>query len=382
MEERALGRSGLRVSAVGFGAWGIGGGMWLGSDDASAHATLRAALEGGCTFYDTALVYGDGHSESLVAAALKDWKRHVTVATKVPPKNRVWPAIRGTALRDAFPADYVRRCIEESAGRLERTIDLIQLHVWRDDWLADPGWPAVERVIEALMAAGTIRAFGISINDHDPASALEAVRRCELLTSVQVIYNVFDRSPEKELFPLCRERKVGVIARVPLDEGGLTGTIRPDTTFPPGDFRNVYFAGDRKAEVARRFDALRPLLTEEAASPVEGALRFCLSHPDVTTVIPGMRTVEHVRANLAVGDGRKLSPGLLTRLEAHAWPRSFYPVPEPPKRRPPLDLLGGLLALVLWIVLGFVVPVGSGAIHLLLAVGVLLVVRSVVTRGE
>lgn len=382
MEERQLGKTGFRVSAIGFGAWGIGGGLWQGGDDDRAGAALRGSLESGCNFIDTALAYGDGHSERLIARSLKDWKRRVTVATKVPPKNQTWPALKGIPLRQVFPADYVKRCAGQSAANLERPVDLLQLHVWRDEWLHDPTWPAVVKTIEDLLTAGTIKSFGISINDHDPGSALEAVRRCDLVSSVQVIYNVFDPSPARELFPLCRERKVGVIARVPLDEGGLTGTITAESRFADGDFRARYFSGDRPAEVAAHVEALRPLLMEEAGSMVEGALRFCLSHPAVSTVIPGMRTVEHARANCAAGDGRALSPALLTRLEAHAWPRNFYPVPQPPRRYTlPSGILGALM-LALWLALGFLVPMGTGWVHLLLAGGVLLVIRAVVAASD
>jgi aryl-alcohol dehydrogenase-like predicted oxidoreductase len=381
MEERLLGKTGFRVSAIGFGAWGIGGALWQGGDDSRSGAALRAALEGGCNFIDTALAYGDGHSERLIARTLRDWKRRVTVATKVPPKNQVWPALKGVPLRAVFPVDYVKRSAEQSAANLERPVDLLQLHVWRDEWLKDPLWPAVARTIEDLITAGTVKSFGISINDHDPASALEAVRTCDLVSSVQVIYNIFDPTPARELFPLCRERKVGVIARVPLDEGGLTGTITAESSFADGDFRARYFAGDRPAQVAEHAEALRPLLMEEAGSMVEGALRFVLSHPVVSSVIPGMRTAEHARANCAVGDGRPLTPGLLKRLEAHAWARNFYPVPKAPRRVAWSGVLGALL-LALWVVLGFVIPVGAGWVHLLFAAGILLVIRAVVAASD
>jgi len=381
MEERPLGKTGFRVSAIGFGAWGIGGGLWQGSDDVRSGAALRAALEGGCNFIDTALAYGDGHSERLIARTLKDWKRRVTVATKVPPKNQIWPALAGVPLRAVFPADYVKRCADQSAAHLERPVDLLQLHVWRDEWLKDPAWGAVARTIEDLITAGTVKAFGISINDHDPAGALEAVRTCDLVSSVQVIYNIFDPTPARELLPLCRERRVGVIARVPLDEGGLTGSITAETVFGDGDFRASYFSGDRPAQVEKHVEALRPLLLEEAGSMVEGALRFVLSNPAVSTTIPGMRTVEHARANCAVGDGRPLSPALLTRLESHAWRRNFYPEPRR-TRRVGWSAIAGVLSLALWVVLGFVIPLGAGWVHLLFAAGVLLLVRTVVAAAD
>lgn len=321
---RTLGKTGYRVSEIGFGAWGIGGSMWQGSDDDMSLAALAAALEAGLDFIDTALAYGDGHSEQLVARALRGRPGHVVVATKIPPKNYQWPAQRAVPLRKVFPASYVRRCAERSARNLERPIDLLQLHVWVDEWLLDADWPEVERTMQALSSDGTVRAWGISINDHDPGSALQAVQGCDLIASVQVIYNVFDRSPERQLFPLCRERNVGVIARVPLDEGGLTGKIGPDTRFSRGDWRNEYFKGARKAEVQARVRRLEPVLRKEAASLVDGALRFCLTNPAVSSVIPGMRTAEHARANCAVSDGRVLSGELLAELKEHQWERNFY----------------------------------------------------------
>lgn len=378
MEQRALGRSGFRVSVIGFGAWGIGGAMWRGTGDEQALQALRAALESGCNFIDTALAYGDGHSEQLVGRAVAAWQGKVTVATKVPPLNERWPAAAGIGLARVFPAGYVHRCAETSAANLGRPIDLLQLHVWRDDWLDEPEWPRVLDTVASLIKAGTIRSFGISLTEHEPDSALEAVRRVDLITAVQVIYNVFDRQAEQRLFPLCMERRVGVLARVPLDEGGLTGTIGPDTKFPRGDWRTGYFAGDRKAELAKRVEALKPLLLSEAPDLIEGALRFCLSHPAVTTVIPGMRTPEHARANCAIGNAKPLSPALLKRLEAHAWPRNWYPGPSRSELLALPWLLAALIPLIIWIVGAFVVPVGAGWIHLFLAVFVVLFIRWVV----
>lgn len=325
MEQRVFGRTGWRVSAVGFGAWGIGGGMWHGTDDAQSLQALRAALEAGCSFIDTALAYGEGHSERVIGRALGSWEGPVTVATKVPPQNRLWPARRGRSVTEAFPAEYVVRCAETSAANIGRPVDLLQFHVWLDAWLREPAWRETERALTRLLGAGTIRAFGISVNDHQPDEVLEAVRHCDLLSGVQVIYNVWDQRPAARLLPLCRKKNIGVIARVPFDEGGLTGKVTRATTFPPGDFRNIYFTPRHRAQLERRVERLEPVLRREAGTMAEGALRFCLSHPAVSTVIPGMRTVDHVRANCAVADGRALSPALLAELTAHAWPRNWYP---------------------------------------------------------
>lgn len=321
MQFRTLGRTGLRVSEIGFGAWGIGGAMWQDSDDRESARALERALALGLNFIDTALAYGDGHSERVIAKTLRERKEQVIVATKIPPKNGQWPARRGVPLGEVFPARYIRECTERSLRNLVReTVDLQQLHVWSPDWLGEEEW---RRELEALRAEGKIRFFGVSINDHEPESALELVR-AGFVDTVQVIYNIFDQSPEEELFPLCQEMGVGVIARCPFDEGALTGKITPETRFPRGDWRNSYFRGDRKREVFERTQKLERAIAGRIPSLPEAALRFCRSHPAVSTVIPGMRTVAHAEANCRVSEGRPLPPVLLATLKEHAWTKNFY----------------------------------------------------------
>lgn len=321
MQYRVLGRTGLRVSEIGYGAWGIGGEMWQGSVDEESMRALHAAADLGLNFIDTALVYGEGHSETLVGRFLRERKEQFIVATKVPPINRIWPARRGTPVAQAFTYEHIIASAEKSLRHLNvGTIDVLQLHVWDDDWAESDEW---KRAFAALREQGKVRYFGISINDHQPSNGLRAAGT-GLIDTFQVIYNIFDQAAEDELFPFCREKNIGVIARVPLDEGGLSGTITPATTFPPGDFRNNYFKGKRKDEVLRRTNELRRLLGEEAGSLPELALRFCLHPPEVSTVIPGMRSMKNVRANCAVSDGRSLSDTLLSGLRAHSWTRNFY----------------------------------------------------------
>lgn len=352
--------------------------MWTGADDEQSLRSLRTALECGCTFIDTALAYGEGHSERLVGRALGSWNGVVTVATKVPPKNRLWPARRHMPVEQVFPGDYVIASAETSAANLGRPIDLLQFHVWHDGWLRQKAWQDTERALSRLLAAGTIRAFGVSVNDHQPDSANEAVQRLDLLSSVQVIYNIWDQRAAERLFPLCRARQVAVIARVPFDEGGLTGKVTSATTFPPGDWRSKYFTPPRLAELDRRMAKLAPVLLREATTLPEGALRFCLSHPDVSTVIPGMRTPEHARANCAAANLPSLSPALLAELEAHAWPRDWYPSSAGARRQIDLRLPAAVVLIVLWVVLAFVVPLGAGWVHVLFALGMTLLVRRVV----
>jgi aryl-alcohol dehydrogenase-like predicted oxidoreductase len=321
MERRRLGRTGLEVSEVGYGAWGIGGSGWLGAKDDESLQALERALDLGVNLIDTALGYGDGHSEELVGQVVRGRAETVRVATKIPPKNGLWPARKGTRAEETFPAEHVRACTETSLRNLGLdTIDVQQFHVWDDDWVDQGDW---QEAIDALKHEGKIRCFGVSINDHEPANALRLVRS-GLVDSVQVIFNVFDQSPEDELFPACREHDVGVLARVPLDEGGLTGRITPDTTFPEGDFRARYFRDDRKAEVFERAQAIADDLGIELDELPAVALRYILSSDAVSSVIPGMRSVRNVERNVAVGDGRGLPSEQVERLHAHRWVRNFY----------------------------------------------------------
>jgi len=321
MNYRKLGNTGLEVSEIGYGAWGIGQSMWIGADDDESLRALDRAIDLGLTFIDTALAYGDGHSEQLVGRAVRNRGVPVHVATKIPPKNLQWPAAAGTHPDDAFPGDYVRAQTERSLRNLGLdAIDVQQFHVWHDDWLEQGDWLAT---VEALKQEGKIRSFGVSINDHEPETALALVRSGHVDT-VQVIYNVFDQSPEDELFAATREHGVGVLARVPFDEGGLTGAIGPESTFPEGDFRHSYFAGDRKREVAERVQAIVDDLGIDPDAIAETALRFILSDDAVSTVIPGMRSIRNVERNCAAGDGRGLPADQVAALRAHRWVRNFY----------------------------------------------------------
>lgn len=321
MRYRTLGRTGLRVSEIGYGAWGIGGTQWLGGDDRESLAALRKAVEVGVNFFDTALAYGDGHSERLVGRIVRESRATLYVATKVPPKNRLWPARPGIGIREVFPYSYIIECTEQSLRNLGLDhIDLQQLHVWNPEWLQEEDW---RRAFDDLKRAGKVRFVGVSINDHQPDSALELIET-GLIDTVQVIYNIFDQSPERRLFPLCQQRNIGVLARVPLDEGALTGQITAATRFEPGDFRAFYFRGDRKRQVEERVAALKRDLAGVEGELPEIALRFCLSHPAVSTVIPGMRKVRHVEANAAASDKGPLDQQVLGILRKHAWEKNFY----------------------------------------------------------
>ncbi len=252
---------------------------------------------------------------------MRDASETVHVATKIPPKNRIWPAPSGVHASETFPADWIVQCTEESLERLGlETIDVQQFHVWSDEWVGQGDW--LEGV-ERLKRDGKIRFFGVSINDHQPGNAVALVESGAVDT-VQVIYNVFDQSPEDELFPAVQSADVGVIARVPYDEGSLTGTVRPDTEFPEGDFRNTYFQGDRKEQVWERVQAIARDLGAPVDEVAAYALRFCVTHPAVSCAIPGMRSVRNVERNAAAADAGPLSDEQVAALRAHRWVRDFY----------------------------------------------------------
>src|SRR5262245_11202031 len=320
MKQRPLGKTELLVSEIGFGAWGIGGMQWIGAREDESVRALHRALDLGMNLVDTALAYGEGTSERLVGRVARERKGEVIVATKVPPKDLVWPAAPGVPVARVFPADHIVASCEKSLRNLgTEAIDLLQLHVWQDEFLDQDGW---KDALLGLKRAGKARFVGISVGEHDAPSALRAAS-AGLFDAMQILYNIFDPRAADELLPACQTHGLGVLARVPFDEGGLTGTITPDTVFPEGDFRNDYFRGERKREVYERGLALQKAMGDEAKTLPELALRFCLSHDAVSTVIPGMRRVASVEANAAAGDGRRLSPRLLTELARHAWPRNF-----------------------------------------------------------
>ena len=317
MRYRDFGGTGWDVSEVGYGMWGMAG--WTGSDDEESLASLDKAIALGCNFFDTAFAYGEGHSERLLGEALR---RHpdqrLYVATKLPPKNRKWPARAEYNLADAFPPDHIREYAERSLQNLGvETIDLLQFHVWSDAWADDEAW---QKTVDALKTEGLVRAIGISVNRWQPANVLRALDT-GLIDAVQVVYNIFDQEPEDELFPACREKQIALIARVPFDEGSLTGTLTPDTTWPEGDFRNVYFNPDHLRDTLARVERLKAVVPAPMTLP-ELALRFILESPDISTVIPGMRRQRNVENNIAVSDGQRLPASVMAELRRHRWNRA------------------------------------------------------------
>ncbi len=322
MKYRRLERLAWSVSEIGFGTWTMGG-MWGPRDDGAAVAALNRGVDLGINFIDTAAVYGDGHCETLVGNVLrkKNKRKEIRVATKVPPRNMQWPADHASLANEVFSASWIREQTEKSLSHLQSDyVDLQQLHVWSPQWLRQGEW--LEE-LKKLKTEGKVLAIGVSINDHEPETAIELVQS-GCVDFIQIIYNIFDQTPAEALFPLCEKNQVGVIARVPFDEGSLTGTLTPTTEFDRRDWRKHYFQGDRLKETCERVDKLRSYLNEETPTLSSLALKFCLAQPAVTTVIPGMKRISHVDENIQVSGTTPLSQEVALSLKSHAWPRNFY----------------------------------------------------------
>jgi aryl-alcohol dehydrogenase-like predicted oxidoreductase len=320
MRNRRFGRTGWRVGDVGCGMWGMA--SWTGSDDAESMSALQLAADLGCNFFDTAWAYGEGRSERLLGELIRaNPDRKLYAATKIPPRNRAWPPRKDVPIAEVFPPAHIREYAERSLASIGvDVIDLLQFHVWEDVWAEDEDW---QRAIDDLRSEGLIRAAGVSINRWEPWNALRTLRT-GLIDAVQVIYNIFDQAPEDELFPVCRELDIAVIARVPFDEGSLTGTLTTESRWPDGDWRNNYFNPDNRAASVERADRLKAVLPADLPMP-EAALRFILSSADVAVTIPGMRRPAHVRQNIAASDAGALPAPLIGELRTHRWDREPTP---------------------------------------------------------
>ncbi len=305
---------------MGYGMWGMG--SWSGSDDEESLRALQHAVDLGCDFFDTAWAYGEGRSERLLGELVRaNPDKRLYTATKVPPKNSTWPSRREFTLDETFPPDYIEQRVHESLEHAGlANFDLMQFHVWEDAWAADDRWA---KKVDHLRSQKLFSAIGISINRWEPWNGVKTVRS-GLIDSVQVIYNIFDQNPEDELFPACAEMDVAVIARVPFDEGTLTGTLTKDSKWPEGDWRNIYFVPENLIPSVERADQLKGILPSNMTLP-EMALRFILSNPDVSTIIPGMRKTSHVESNIAASDAGPLPEELVAALREHRWERKPKP---------------------------------------------------------
>jgi aryl-alcohol dehydrogenase-like predicted oxidoreductase len=317
MKYRRFGRTGWMVSEVGYGMWGMAG--WTGSDDVESLDALQLSVELGCNFFDTAWGYGKGHSESLLGQIVRlNPDKKLYTATKIPPKNFKWPSRREYTLDDCFPPDHIEEYVHKSLANAGlESFDLMQFHTWEDSWLADDRWA---KKMDDLRRQGLIHAIGISVNRWEPWNGVQAVRS-GLIDAVQVIYNIFDQNPEDELFPACQEHDVAVIARVPFDEGSLTGTLTPDSKWPESDWRSTYFVPENLKSSLEHVERLKPLVPPGMRMP-EMAMRFILNEPRVSTIIPGMRKRRHVETNIACSDAGPLPAELHHALRAHRWVRT------------------------------------------------------------
>lgn len=316
MKTRKFGKTNWLIRELGYGMWGLVD--WSGSDQNEVEKSLELSVELGCNFFDTAWGYGEGRSEQILGKLLRRHShKKLYAATKIPPKNFIWPSKAGFQLKDCFPASHIIKYTEKSLKNLNvDQIDLQQFHVWEDAWADQDEWKSA---IEKLTKEGKVAHWGVSVNRWEPNNCLKTIET-GLISSVQVIYNIFDQNPEDELFPLCKKMDVGVIARVPFDEGSLTGLLTYDTIFPADDWRSTYFVAENLTSSVDHANALKPIIPEGMDMP-EMALRFILSNPDVGTIIPGMRKIKHVQSNISCSDGQGLPKGKLEELRSHRWER-------------------------------------------------------------
>lgn len=324
MKYRKFGGTGLEVSALGFGAWGIGGNDWVGASDTESLRSIQTAMEQGVNFFDTALGYGNGHSEELIGQGISGNRHRWIVATKIPPKNYCWPAMPDVPMSEVFPKDWIIECTEKSLKNLKTDyIDIQQFHVWTNGWVEEEEW---KQTVLQLKRDGKIRFFGASI--HFPYSdynnALPGLDS-GCLDSVQVVHNIYQQEAEKNVFPKAKQTSKGIIVRCPLDEGSLSGKITPDSVFPEGSFLENYFKGNKKIEAFEKANALNWIIEEGYASNLsEAAIRYCLSFSEVSSAIVGMRNSKHTEANCVAVDKGPLPAEALKRLKAHAWPHNFW----------------------------------------------------------
>lgn len=316
MINRKFGVTQWDISEIGYGMWGMGD--WTESDDLLSAKSLDLAVERGVNFFDTAWAYGRGRSERLLGDLVR---RHpdkkIFTASKIPAQNFKWPARPEYTLEESYPASHIVQYTEKTLKNLGlEQVDLMQFHTWDDGWSDREEW---QRAVEDLKSSGKIAAMGISVNRWEPENGIEALKTGKL-DAVQVIYNIFDQAPEDVLFPLCENLNIAVIARVPFDEGTLTGNLTKETRFPKNDWRASYFVPENLIPSVERADRLRSLIPE-GMTMAEMALRFIVMNSVVSTVIPGMRKDKNVLMNTRISDGKGLSKELHQELRKHRWDR-------------------------------------------------------------
>ncbi len=323
MKYRSFGRTGWQVSEIGFGAWQIGG-DWGKVDDKTSIDTLLYAFEKGINFVDTAQMYGKGHSEEVVGRALKQWKgEKIYIATKAQPV--VWPSVEDDdpQMRGRFPAWHLRANVEASLRRLDvDCIDLYQLHCYVPSGLIELDW--LETLMQ-LRREGKIDRIGVSLRDNRSDEGID-LANAGLVDSQQVIFNMFEQRPRLSLFPAGEATSTAFIARVPLDSGSLTGSWTRESyaAWELGSQPHDMFRGSRFSETMDRVEALQTLCKPYFANLAEAAMRFVLSEPGVSTLIPGMKSSREVDLNTAHCDNEIFPRELKDKLADHAWVRNYY----------------------------------------------------------
>ena len=323
VHRRPFGRTGWEVSEVSFGAWQLGG-QWGAVDDEASVRTLLSAYEHGINFVDTAEMYGSGHSEEVVGRSLREWGgEKVYVATKVQPPQWPHPSDSDPAIAVAYRPEYLRAQAEQSLRRLGvDRLDLYQLHCRMPSGLRDLEWL---ETLRELQVEGKIDKIGVSLRDYRADEGV-AIAESGVVDSIQVIYNIFEQSPERALFPAARATATAIIARVVLDSGSLSGVWTPDTydAWEDGSVLKTFFRGERFTEALERIDAIASVTGEHYDGLDEAAVRFALDDPAVSTAIVGMTSEKRIARNLSFADGRGLAPGLHERLAGFEWERNFY----------------------------------------------------------
>ena len=320
MKTRRFGRLGWDISEVGYGAWAIGG-WWGKQDDQDSIAALHKYLDLGGNFIDTAQHYGNGRSERIIGEVLKQRKERIYVATKLIPKNERWSPPSWTPFTKTFPSDHIVEGVEKSLKNMGiESIDVYQLHTWCETWnTADE----IFETAETLKKQGKIKAFGISTTESYPECVIPALRTGAIDT-LQVIFNIFEQHPRDTLLKVCKEMDVASIIRVPFDESSLTGKFTGNEKFADDDFRSIYFRGNNLKATMQRVEKIK----EWASQAIPGmpmaelALRWVLSHEEVNTVIPGIRTIRQAELNTAPSDGLYLSKDQLRQMQQFAWRRN------------------------------------------------------------
>lgn len=322
MKYRNLGRTELKVSEIGFGAWAIGG-NWGNQNENDSVTALHKALDNGVNFIDTAAGYGNGKSERIIAKILKERgdSGKVYVATKTPPAPGTWPPSPYCKIEDRLSENYIRQNIEERLRNLNTDcIDLLQFHTWTRAWNKNP---EPFYILQKLKEEGKIKFIGVSTPEHDQNSVIGLMQQ-GLVDVVQVIYNIFEQDPAEELLPTASELNIGIIVRVVFDEGILTGKYSADTKFPEGDFRNNYLAGDRLERSVKRADKIKEEIKDSGFTMPQTAVKFALADKSVSTVITGIRNSKQAEINTGISGLPDLPEELLIKLRKHAWRKADW----------------------------------------------------------